>query len=101
MGPQTFPREQGATILLLQLGERPNPSQGFFQARKKPGVIFLFLSICQERFLWREVGWEPPHPALQHPAPALPPPLAPRALRTLGMTDKGYRVPALCAAELL
>lgn len=64
-------------------------------------IIFLFLSICQERFLQEKVGWEPPHPALQHPPPHPPPPLAPRALRTSGMTDKGYHVPALCAAELL
>lgn len=32
-------------------------------------IIFLSLSICQ-----RKVGWEHPHPALQHPPPTPPTP---------------------------
>lgn len=46
------------------------------------------------------VGAPAPSPAAPttHPPPL---PLAPRALRTSRMTDKGYQVPALCAAELL
>ena len=89
---------RAAILLLLQ---SPNPSRGFSQTRQDPEFIFLLLSVCRERFPQGRDGWERWVGACTQPrSPQRPPaPSAlPRALRTSGAADKGYRVPPLCGA---